>query len=91
MRELPRGSVVVELEQNVSFKFQSIMFLFFLLILLLLTNKHTGFLIAVHQVTSSTVEPPSFAGGRQGAVGGAGFPPNCAFGVSCLSGMKTEV
>ena len=73
MRELPRGSAVAELEQSVSFKFQSIMFL------LLLTDKHTGFLIALHQVTSSTDEPPSFAGGRQGAVGGAGFPPNCAF------------
>ena len=76
MRELPRGSAIAELEQSVSFKFQSIM----LLILLLLTDKDTGFLIALHQVTSSTVEPPSFAGGRKGAVGCAGFPPNCAFG-----------
>ena len=80
MRELPRGSAVAELEQSVSFKFQSIIFLFFLLLLTLLTDKHTGFLIALHQVTSSTVEPPSLAGGRQGAVGCAGFPSNCAFG-----------
>ena len=79
MRELPRGSAVAELEQSVSFEFQSIMFLFILLILILLTDKHTGFLIDLHQVTSSTVEPPSLAGGRQGAVGCAGFPPNCAF------------
>ena len=75
MRELPRGSAVAELEQSVGFKLQSIMFL----ILLLLTDKHTGFLIAFHQVTSSTVEPPSLAGGRQGTMGCAGFPPNCAF------------
>ena len=79
MRELPRGSAVAELEQSVSFKFQSNMFLLLLLILLLATDKHAGFLIALHQVTSSTVEPPSFAGGRQGAVGCTGFPPNCAF------------
>ena len=79
MRELPRGSAVAELEQSVSFKFQSNMFLLLLLMLLLATDKHTGFLIALHQVTSSTVEPPSLAGGRQGTVGCAGFPPNCAF------------